>query len=405
VVSTCRIAFHLVLKSLGLQTGDEVLMTPLTIPDMVNAIHTLGLKPVFVDLTLAAQNIDLEDLKRKITPRSRVLLITHLAGLVPPDMRSIAAAAREAGLALVEDISQNYDARAEGQLLGTFGVAAVGSFSIGKTLASLGGGVVLTSDEKIAQAVRLYSRELLTKPGKGFLLGQALANLKFNLATHRTVFSLLTYRAVLAVCRGNPAMINALQEAKRDPRKGAVENLPFDANPRILRSEMPKEAFTYGCDLQGGLLLGILKNHRTLTDRRRGLAHHLTAWLSREARRWAPSSLEEGPNRNVYWHYPLVVPEEPGRFQMFLLLNGIDNGGYALALCSELPAFAPFAADTPCARRIKQNTVFLPIHNSFSLKQMEYIAKVVNRYFELHPGPPPEAHPEGSRHEKASVHA
>ncbi|MBI1952794.1 MAG: DegT/DnrJ/EryC1/StrS family aminotransferase [Candidatus Omnitrophica bacterium] len=404
-VSSCRLAFHLVLKVLKLREGDEVLMTPLTIPDMVNAIHTLGLKPVFVDLSPEAQNIDLEDLKRKITPRSRVLLVTHLAGLVPQDLKAIAEEARRAGLALVEDISQNWDARAGGQLLGTLGAAAVGSFSIGKTLASLAGGVVLTNDDRMAAEIRSLAQGLLTRPDKGFLLGQILANLKFNLATHRTVFSLLTYHAVLAVCRGKPAMINALQEAKRDPRKGAAEILPFEANPRILRSEMPPAAFTYLCDLQSDLLLRVLKRSRALTDERRRLAHHLTARLSRQARRWVPSSVDEGANRNVYWHYPLVVPEEPGQFQMFLLLAGIDNGGYALALCSEEPAFAAYAASTPGARRIKQNTVFLPIHNSFSLRQMEYIAEVVNRYFELHPSPAPGAHPVDSRHEKTSVPA
>lgn len=378
MVSTCRIGFYLVLKSLGLQKGDEVLLTPLTIPDMVNAVHTLGFKPVFVDISLEAQNIDVEDLKRKITPRSRVLLVTHLAGLVP-DMQAILQETQRHRLLLVEDISQNWDARAQGKLLGTFGVAAVGSLSISKTLASVSGGAVLTDDDRIEASVRRFDEQLCKKPDKFFLLSQILENLKFNIATHPLLFSFLTYRLIRALCASKPEMINALQESKR---KGNPRGIPFQYNPRVLRDQMPAEAFTHFCDLQAEVLLKVLKTHRKLTDERRELARHLTSRLNDAARRALPSSiLEEGPRRNVYWHYPLVVAEEPRRFQLHLLLHGIDNGGYALALCSDDPAFSPYAASTPGAQRIKQNTVFLPIHNSFSRKQMEQIADTVNEYF------------------------
>lgn len=385
-VSTCRIAFYLVLRSLGLRPGEEVLLTPLTIPDMINAVHTLGLKPVFVDLSPDAQGIDLQDLECRVSPRSRVLLVTHLSGLVP-DMEAIARQAERHRLILVEDISQNWGARFHDRPLGTFGAAAVGSLSIGKTLASVGGGAILTQDERLYDSVCALCEQLLKKPNRSFLRGQILANLKFNLATHPLLFSLLTYPLIRFLCSRNPRMINLLQEGRRADPGSRPEDLPFESNPRILREQMPAEAFTEFCDLQGEVLLGVLKNHRAMNERRRMLAHHLYAQLETGIRRYLPFSCPEGPSHNVWWHFPLVVPGDRERFQMFLLHHGIDNGGYALALCSQEAAFSRYAAPTPGAQRIKEGTVFLPIHSSFSRRQMEQIAQVVNRYFHLYPPP------------------
>ena len=65
-LSTCRLAFYYVLKSLKLNSKDEVLLTPLQIPDFVNAIISLDLKPVFVEIDKKTHSIDLNDLKKKI---------------------------------------------------------------------------------------------------------------------------------------------------------------------------------------------------------------------------------------------------------------------------------------------------------------------------------------------------
>ena len=64
-LSTCRVAFYYVLKSLNLQKDDEVLLTPIQIPDFVNVITNLGLKPVFVEIDKKTESIDILDLKKK----------------------------------------------------------------------------------------------------------------------------------------------------------------------------------------------------------------------------------------------------------------------------------------------------------------------------------------------------
>ena len=82
-LSTCRLALYYVLKSLKLEKGDEVILSPIQIPDFVNAILNLGLKPVFVEVDKKTKCLDLDDLKKKINNKTKVILATYLTGIVP----------------------------------------------------------------------------------------------------------------------------------------------------------------------------------------------------------------------------------------------------------------------------------------------------------------------------------
>ena len=75
-----RIAVHLILKALDLPEGSQVIMSPVTIPDIVNAVLLAGLRPVFVDLGQRTCNVDYDALAHAITDETSALLITHLCG-------------------------------------------------------------------------------------------------------------------------------------------------------------------------------------------------------------------------------------------------------------------------------------------------------------------------------------
>ena len=63
--STCRLSLHYVLESLDLKEGDEVLLTPIQIPDFINVILNLGLKPIFVEIDKQNESVDIDDLKKR----------------------------------------------------------------------------------------------------------------------------------------------------------------------------------------------------------------------------------------------------------------------------------------------------------------------------------------------------
>ena len=101
-----RIALHLVLEALELPKGSEVVMSPVTIPDIVNAVLIAGLRPVFVDLAERTCNVDYEALSSAVSPRTSAILVTHLCGF-PSDMDRIMALARDHALKVIEDCSQS----------------------------------------------------------------------------------------------------------------------------------------------------------------------------------------------------------------------------------------------------------------------------------------------------------
>jgi dTDP-4-amino-4,6-dideoxygalactose transaminase len=110
-VNSCTAGLHLALKALGIGPGDEVITTPLTFCATVNVILEVGATPVLADVG-ADLNIDPAAIERLITPRTRILLPVHMAGL-PCDMPAIWQIARRHGLQVVEDA-----AHAAGSLIG-----------------------------------------------------------------------------------------------------------------------------------------------------------------------------------------------------------------------------------------------------------------------------------------------
>jgi dTDP-4-amino-4,6-dideoxygalactose transaminase len=148
-------ALHLALKSLGLKPGDEVLVPALTFVASVNSILYNGAKPVFVDSTsLDDFNISIEDLKRKITRKSKAIIVVHYAGYLA-DMENIRKIAKEKNLFIIEDAAHAIGAKLKNKKAGNLGTLGCFSFFSNKNLATGEGGMVATNDKKLAQNIRL----------------------------------------------------------------------------------------------------------------------------------------------------------------------------------------------------------------------------------------------------------
>ncbi|MFA4945338.1 MAG: DegT/DnrJ/EryC1/StrS family aminotransferase [Lentisphaeria bacterium] len=146
-----------VLKCLGLGPGDEVITTPHTAIATAEAVTLTGASVVFADLTPGGYNLDPREVRKRITPRTKVLLPVHLYGQ-PADLDAFLALAREFNLKLIEDCAQAQGARYKGQYVGTFGDAAVFSFFPSKNLGGFGdGGAAVVRDAALRRQVRMFS--------------------------------------------------------------------------------------------------------------------------------------------------------------------------------------------------------------------------------------------------------
>jgi len=170
-----RSALMAILNSLGLEKVEEdksssspfadaretaeVLLQAFTCNAAVNPIIWSGFKPIFVDCNEKTFNIDIEDLKRKITPKSKVVMVQHTFGL-PADIDEILEICQQNNLILIEDCAHSLGAAYKGKKVGTFSKAAFFSFSRDKVISSVYGGIAVTNDEFLAEKLKKYLMEV-----------------------------------------------------------------------------------------------------------------------------------------------------------------------------------------------------------------------------------------------------
>lgn len=145
---------HAILLAMGCSEGDEVL-TPALTPAMCGlAPHYTGATPVYVDSLPDTFLMDPEDIKRKITSKTKVIFVTHMYGAVC-DMSSIMKIAKDNGLFVLEDCAQCHMGKtSEGKLAGTIGDAGSWSFENSKQLTCGDGGIVTTNNRELAETIR-----------------------------------------------------------------------------------------------------------------------------------------------------------------------------------------------------------------------------------------------------------
>ncbi|MGA7800313.1 MAG: DegT/DnrJ/EryC1/StrS family aminotransferase [Gammaproteobacteria bacterium] len=146
-------AIHLALKAVGVGPGDEVIVPSFTMAGSVYPIVQCGAAPVFVDSELETCNLDLEDMKRKITSRTKAILVVHLYGH-PADMDPIMDLARSRGIVVVEDAAEAHGALYKGRKAGSIGDVGCFSFYANKIITTGEGGMLVTNDEKVAKLAR-----------------------------------------------------------------------------------------------------------------------------------------------------------------------------------------------------------------------------------------------------------
>ena len=134
-------ALHLALLSLGIGPGDEVLLPSYVCSAPLHAVYHSGATPILVDVDPTNGNIDSEDLKKRLTSKSKAIIVVHLFGL-PAKVREISAL----GLPVIEDSAQALGAELASRKVGTFGRVAICSFYATKVITTGEGGMLLSSD-------------------------------------------------------------------------------------------------------------------------------------------------------------------------------------------------------------------------------------------------------------------
>lgn len=148
-VSSGTAALHLALLALGVGPGAEVAFPTYVCSALFHAVRYVGAAPLLIDVDPETFNLDVKDLRRRVTRRTRAVILPHLFGL-PADAEAVGAA----GLPVIEDCAMGLGATVGGRPAGGWGDLSVFSFYATKVIACGEGGMVATRDERLAARVR-----------------------------------------------------------------------------------------------------------------------------------------------------------------------------------------------------------------------------------------------------------
>jgi dTDP-4-amino-4,6-dideoxygalactose transaminase len=157
-VQTCSsgtAALHIAVASAGIGLGDEVITSPVTDIGTVIGVLYQQAVPVFADLGAGTYNLDVADVERRITPKTKAIIAVHLTGN-PCDLHALKALADRHKLVLIEDCAQAWGARYHGQPIGTIGHMACFSLQDSKHVTCGDGGVVGSNDERFGPLLQKF---------------------------------------------------------------------------------------------------------------------------------------------------------------------------------------------------------------------------------------------------------
>ena len=146
-------ALHLALESLGIGRGDEVIVPSLTFCASVQVITALGATPVFCDVKSSDLCIDINDVKLKITSRTKVIVPVHYCGIVS-DMDLLLEIKHKHGIRIIEDAAHAFGSSYKGKQVGSFGDICCFSFDPIKNITCGEGGAIIVHDENHANLIR-----------------------------------------------------------------------------------------------------------------------------------------------------------------------------------------------------------------------------------------------------------
>lgn len=161
-ISNGTSALHAACFAAGIGPGDEVITTPLTFAASANCVLYCGGTPVFADVDPKTYNIDPEDIRRKITDRTKAIIAVHLAGQ-PCDMDAIHSIAREHGLIVIEDGAHALGSVYKGKRVGSLSDMTTFSFHPVKPITTGEGGMIVTDNEDFYKKMVLFRSHGITR--------------------------------------------------------------------------------------------------------------------------------------------------------------------------------------------------------------------------------------------------
>ncbi|MDD5254683.1 MAG: aminotransferase class I/II-fold pyridoxal phosphate-dependent enzyme [Candidatus Omnitrophica bacterium] len=344
-VGSGRQGMSAVLESLGLRRGDEVIIPAYTLKALVGIMQGLGLVSVTADIERGSFNIDPASVREKITPRTRVILATHIFGN-PCDIERIVAIARERSIIVLEDCAHAAGSAIGTKKAGTFGDAAFFSFETIKPINTYGGGMVVTNNDALAGAIRAVSGA--AAEGRHAFPFKKLISACCENAFLPTPFSFLPLY-LLSLSATSKAIYSLYRRSQRGSSRRSAYT-PYQSRIGIRK------------------LAGL--EQRIALRRKKG--ELLKTLLPRSV---MPQQIRPGASANYYF-FTALLPSEASVARQALLRHGIDAGVQA-----EIADNCAGANDCPVMQEVFKRIIHLPLYEGITERQLGSIGKVLGKLF------------------------
>jgi len=187
-VNSGTAALHISTSSIDINAGDEVITTPLTFVASANCIVYRGGTPVFADIKKDTYNIDPDEIRKKVNPKTKAIIPVHFAGQ-PCDMDEIIEIAEENDLYIIEDAAHAIDAEYKGKKIGSISDLTTFSFHPVKNITTAEGGMVTTNNDDLYNKLLMYrthgiNRDAIKRFGKegGYNYDMQYLGFRYNLS-------------------------------------------------------------------------------------------------------------------------------------------------------------------------------------------------------------------------------
>jgi len=339
-----------------IQPGQKVVMSPLTIVDVVNAVILAGGVPVFADICRESCGLNPDQTDSLIDGTTGAVLVTHLHGQTA-GAHTLHEICTRRGVPLIEDTAQAFGAVEDGRHLGTIGEAGIYSFGFFKHLTAWRGGMVVSDDKNVIERIRRRVQQLAHVPRRK-LMAAGLSGLLVDLGTWPPLFSKITYPVVQ---RNLPSLHRRL-----DPEAGQSRREAFPED--YLRAMRPWQAT---------LALQQLSRLEDDTRARQARAEAYHEGLAGLAEIIKPSRTAD--RSNIYTYFPIQIRNRREAL-LHAQKHGRDFAAQHLRNCADLPDFREFYRDCPAARAASAELVLLPTYPRYPLIEVQRNVAVLREF-------------------------
>jgi len=359
-VSMTRVGIYLVLKNL-IKPGQNVIMSPYTVADVVNMVVLAGGVPVFTDIEQQSCNLNPAEVAKLIDKNTGAVIATHLHG-VGARIYEILALCRQHNIPLIEDAAQSFGGKAKGKRLGTIGDVGIYSLGMYKNINSWYGGAVVAKDSALLNKLRA---ELAQYDFQSpiFILKKMLKGLATDLLTYPLIFQPLTYWLFRYGFLHDIGWINRQVEIELDLE---------------LKKEMPANYLRRYTPFQARLALSQLNQIDADIELRAQKAALYRKELSGISELVLPP--EENDSKYIY---PVFAVQYQDRKKLlkWLMRQKRDVTAQHLKNCADLESFSAFYRDCPVARKTANEVILLPTYTRYPDSEIKKNIEVIRAFF------------------------